>query len=418
MDEIQPVDWAVVDEKGRLVLPAEVARQHGLEPGARMRLESSPTGLRLHNPAVHLGKVYIEVTNRCNLSCRTCIRHNWDEPLGRMRAATFDSLLNDLSRLPSPPLLFFGGMGEPLAHPRIADMVAKAHQAGLRVELITNGTLLSAERSRALLDAGLDRLWVSIDGATPESYADVRLGAALPRVLENLATFRQMRRPGHRAQPEIGIAFVAMRRNIRDLPAVIALGKRLGAVHFMVSNVLPYTPEMQAERLYANTTRSITYLPSGWLPDLSLPKMDLDDTTSEIFLKALDSGCNVSFAGFNLGGANDVCSFLETGSLAVGWDGTISPCIALLHDFTSYLHGKPRANHRHVVGQVGQGSLMDIWRDPVYLAYREKVQGFGFAPCTACGGCDLSESNLSDCLGNEFPSCGGCLWAQAVIQCP
>ncbi|MRR10287.1 radical SAM protein, partial [bacterium] len=277
MDEIQPVDWAVVDEEGRLVLPPEVARAHGLQPGARLRLESTPGGLRLHNPAVHLSKVYVEVTNRCNLNCRTCIRRSWDEPLGRMRAATFSALVDDLARLPEPPLLFFGGMGEPLAHPRIATMVAEARGRGLRVELITNGTLLTAQRSRALLDAGLNRLWLSIDGATPQSYADVRLGAALPRVLQNLAAFRQMRRPGHRAQPEIGIAFVAMRRNIRDLPAVIALGKRLGAVHFMVSNVLPYTPEMQAERLYARSLRSITYLPSGWLPDLSLPKWDLDE---------------------------------------------------------------------------------------------------------------------------------------------
>lgn len=418
MDEIQPIDWAVVDEQGRLILPAELTRAHGLEPGARMRLESTPGGLRLHNPAVHLAKVYVEATNRCNLTCRTCIRHNWDEPLGRMQARVFNALIDDLAALPNPPLLFFGGMGEPLAHPRIAAMVRQAHEAGLRAELITNGMLLNAERSRALLEAGLNRLWVSIDGATPDSYADVRLGAALPRVLENLAGFRQMRRPGHRAQPEIGINFVAMRRNIHDLPAVIALGKRLGAVHFMVSNVLPYTAEMQAERLYTRSLRSVTYLPSGWLPDLSLPKWDLDETTSEVFLQALNSGCNVSFAGFNLGGANDVCSFLETGSLAVGWDGAISPCVALLHDFTSYLHGKPRANRRHVLGKVGERSLLEIWRDPDYLAYRERVQSFGFAPCTACGGCELSESNEADCLGNGFPSCGGCLWAQAVIQCP
>jgi hypothetical protein len=53
-----------------------------------------------------------------------------------------------------------------------------------------------------------------------------------------------------------------------------------------------------------------------------------------------------------------------------------------------------------------------------YVAYRQRVQNFAFAPCTACGGCDLSEANLEDCLGNEFPVCGGCLWAQAVIQCP
>jgi cholesterol oxidase len=38
--------------------------------------------------------------------------------------------------------------------------------------------------------------------------------------------------------------------------------------------------------------------------------------------------------------------------------------------------------------------------------------------CTFCGGCDMSESNVEDCFGNEFPTCGGCLWSQGVVQCP
>jgi hypothetical protein len=89
-----------------------------------------------------------------------------------------------------------------------------------------------------------------------------------------------------------------------------------------------------------------------------------------------------------------------------------------MHDHTSYLHGKPRRSRRHVVGRIGEQPLQAIWLDPAYLAYRQKVQSFGFAPCTFCGGCELSEANEEDCLGNTFPACGGCLWAQGVIQCP
>ena len=68
-------------------------------------------------------------------------------------------------------------------------MVAKVKALGATVELITNGTLLTQEMSGRLIEAGLDVLWVSLDGATPESYADVRLGAALPEVLANLGNF-------------------------------------------------------------------------------------------------------------------------------------------------------------------------------------------------------------------------------------
>ena len=414
----QTVSWAEVDEQGRIVLPPDVARQHGIRPGARLRIDSDLRNLRLHRSSTHLTKLYIEPTDICNLECRTCIRNSWDEPLGKMSDEVFEGILEGLKSLPALPSVFFGGLGEPLYHPRTIEMIEQIKALGARVELITNGTMLTEARIRQLIAAELDVLWVSIDGATPESYSDIRLGAQLPRVLKNLALFRRLRKQGHMATPEIGIAFVAMKRNIDDLPKVIKLGLKHGAVHFSISNVLPYTAELQEEILYRRTLSDITYLPSRWVPEINLPKMDINETTREAFIQALNCGCNVRFAGFNLGGSNDACPFVESGVMAVGWDGAVSPCLPLLHTHTSYLHKKPRINRRHVIGKVTEHSLEDLWNDAGYIAYRETVQGFGFAPCTFCGGCDLSEANEEDCVGNKFPACGGCLWAQGVIQCP
>jgi predicted metal-binding protein len=56
----------------------------------------------------------------------------------------------------------------------------------------------------------------------------------------------------------------------------------------------------------------------------------------------------------------------------------------------------------HVIGNVNQRALLDLWLDPEYLAYRERLHNFIFAPCTFCGGCDLSETNEEDCLGNDI----------------
>jgi MoaA/NifB/PqqE/SkfB family radical SAM enzyme len=410
--------WAEVDAEGRLVLPPEVAERFGLRPGARMRIEEGGNDVRLHRPPTHLTRIYIEPTNRCNLDCVTCIRNEWQSDLGQMAAETFDSIFAGVQDVSPPPTFFFGGLGEPLAHPRTIEMIARAKALGARVEMITNGTLLNARRTREIIDAGLDMLWVSLDGASPESYADVRLGAALPEVLENLEGFRRARHPGHRPTPEIGIAFVAMKRNIADLPEVIAIGRRHGATRFMVTNVLPYTEELRQEMLYERTLSDITYLPSAWLPTLNLPKMEINELTSEPFLKALTSNCNVTFAGNNLGGANDVCSFVESGSLTIGWQGDVSPCPPLQHTHSSYLHQYQRLSRRHIVGNVRERPLLDIWLDPAYVEYRERLHSFAFSPCTACGGCDLLESNEEDCMGNEFPACGSCLWAQGVIQCP
>lgn len=415
---VKPTLWAEVDENGRLVMPAEIAQQYGLTPGARLRLDPGGNDFRLHRPVTHLAKIYIEPTNRCNIECRTCMRHNWDVEMGQMSAATFAAILAGLRRLQTPPLVFFGGIGEPLAHPRTPEMIAQVKETGATVEMISNGTLLDEKRSRQLIAAGLDVLWVSIDGARPESYADVRLGAELPTVLENLSRFRKLRRPSHHPRPELGIAFVAMKRNVADLPEVMAIGRRLRVNRFMVSNLLPHTAEMVDEILYQDTLNDIAYLPSPWLRRVSIPKMDFNELTREPLLQAMSSGYNVTFAGSNLGSANDVCTFIESGSLTIGWDGRIAPCPPLLYNHNGYLRGYERASHAHILGNIRDHDLLELWLDPEYVAYRERVHRFAFAPCTSCGGCEDSRANDTDCFENPAPACGGCLWAQAVIQCP
>jgi MoaA/NifB/PqqE/SkfB family radical SAM enzyme len=415
----EAMNWIQVDKQGRLVLPPGLTQRYGLEPGVRIRFEEKNDAIRIYQPVTNLRKVYIEPTNRCNLTCLTCIRRSWDEELGMMPVDIFERIFADISEYNPKPSVFFGGLGEPLLHSNTIEWIARCKENGMKVEMITNGILLNEERARQLVDLKLDVLWVSIDGSKEESYADIRLGAELPNVLTNLSRLKSMRGFTFNPKPEIGIAFVAMKRNLSDLPEVIKIGKRHGAKHFMVTNVMPYTSNLQSEMLYNRTLRGITYLPSKWLPVVSFPKIDFDDDLKkETFFEVLNSGCNVEFAGQNLGEANDVCTFIGSGSLTIGWDGSVSPCPPLLHNHISYLHGKERRSYRHVVDNVRNRNLHEIWMDKEYVEYRQKVQDFAFAPCTPCGGCEISEANQEDCFGNTFPACGGCLWTQGVIQCP
>lgn len=361
-------------------------------------------------------KVYVEPTNRCNLACRTCLRTLWDEPPGDMDAATFARVLDGLRACVPVPTVFFGGIGEPLAHPRIIEMVAAAAAVGAPTELITNGTLLTSRRARALIDAGLGALWVSLDGATPASYTDVRLGAALPDVLTNMAWLRDLRDSLGSAGPEIGVVYVAMRRNIADLPAVLRLGRELGATRFMVTNVLAYSPDMCGEVLYARALCNGDYGPLPDVPGLRLPKLDRQWAESVPVREAVN-GARAAASGLSRP-VYDRCPFIEDGVLAVGWDGRISPCLPLLRTHTSYLHGCARLSRRYIVAHVGERGLPDVWRDSALAEFRERVRAFEFSPCTLCDGCLLSETNDEDCYGNSFPTCGGCLWAQGVVQCP
>lgn len=410
--------WAKVDPEGRLVLPAEFARGYGLAPGAEVRIDAEANGLRLRRPIANLAKVYVEPTNLCNLNCRTCVRNAWEEPLGRMSEAIFNRFMEGIRQFDNPPTIFFGGLGEPLFHPQIIEMVAEAKQAGCRVELITNGTLLAGQLSQGLVEAGLDLLWVSLDGADPDSYADVRLGAALPQIIQNVESFHALRRTIDNGKPEIGIAFVAMRRNIGELPAVLRLSTRLRASRISISNVLPYTQELCGQVLYSRVLGEIRNAPSPWVPSLDLPKIDANEATREALHYIRRGGYNLSYNGDYLGRGIDRCPFIEGGATAISWDGSLSPCLPLMHDHDCFLDERRRHSRRYVVGNLAEHSLDELWVRPDYVSFRRRVQEFDFSPCASCGGCELSETNEEDCFGNTFPTCGGCLWAKNVIQCP
>jgi MoaA/NifB/PqqE/SkfB family radical SAM enzyme len=297
-------------------------------------------------------------------------------------------------------------------------MVELARRAGAAVELITNGILLSEDVARRLLQAGLDRLWVSLDGATPQSYADVRLGASLPLVIANLRRLKELRAEMNSAAPRLGIAFVAMKRNIADLPELVRLGKSLGADQFSISNVLPHTPELREELLYRRSASTGGQAPSEWSPLIAFPRLDLDALTGDSLIQVLSGSHRLAIARQDVYAGMNTCPFVEKASVSVRWDGAVSPCQSLLHAHRSYLGDRVRISAAFNVGRLQEHTLAEIWNDPAYIELRERLIQFDFSPCTTCNSCEMAEANQEDCFGNVTPACGGCLWAQGFIQCP
>jgi MoaA/NifB/PqqE/SkfB family radical SAM enzyme len=416
--------FAYVDEAGRLVLPAEVVGRLSLTAGEQVVLEEHQDALTLLPPVTALRRIYVELTNQCNLTCTTCMRNVWDEPAGWMSRTTFERLLDGLREISPLPEVFFGGFGEPLAHPDALDMIKKVKELGTRVELITNGILLTEETSQRLIECGLDLLWVSIDGATPESYADVRLGDALPTVISNIRRLNMLR---HRivefvylsGKPELGIAFVAMRRNIADLPEVLRLGRRLEAKHFSITNVLPHTPELCDEILFSNILNNSD--PQNYAelsPRVNLPRLDVNEATQRPLSEILGGDYLLNIAGGVINQNRNICPFVQRSSLSIRWDGVVSPCLPLLHTHVSYLNDRRRLSYAYAAGDLSQNTLKEIWHHPEYLALRRRLQLWEFSPCVYCNSCEMAEDNREDCFGNYLPACGGCLWAQGLIRCP
>jgi MoaA/NifB/PqqE/SkfB family radical SAM enzyme len=411
---------SIIAADGTLSLSQDQARRWGLTAGVEVRVTETPEGLFLRraDPALH--KVYVEPTTLCNLACRTCVRNAWDEPMGHMAPEIYERLMTGLGRVPSLQKVAFWGFGEPLLHPNIVEMVAQAHALGARTELITNGLLLNPDMAHRLIDAGLDTVVVSVDGVSDQAYADVRVGAELGLVRRNLDALRDIRRGRIDGRPDVGLEFVAMRSNLAELPHLPRLAASLGASHVIVTNLLPYTEDMTDEILYNSVSLTGPYLPqpSELYPEIRLPRMDARGPVRQALSTLLRYSGMGRPHNEHVGPAYGYCRFVNEGTVAVAWDGRVSPCIPLLHSYRCYILGREKEIKGYAVGHLAEQDIDEIWRQANYATLRDRVQRFDFSPCATCGGCEMNLSNEEDCLGNTWPVCGDCLWAQGVIQCP
>lgn len=404
-------------EAGKLVVPGELEKKLGLSLGGRLKIALEGGRIEIL-PNIHsLNRLYIEPTSRCNLACRTCIRNTWNEPMGDMDMGDFRRLVAGLGRFPHLESVMFGGFGEPTAHPDILDMVRAVRSLGLRAEMTTNATLLDDALVEGLLRERLDALWISLDGTTEESFAAVRPGAGLASVLENVERLAEKNgREGH--EIEIGIAFVVMKTNLADIKHLDRLARSVGARRIIVSHVLPYSEAMEKEMLCLQTLTLETFTSAPGKTELSLPRIDVNNTTKETLFSLFQGFENLTFMGNRVAVDARRCRFVHDRAAFVRWDGRVAPCMGLLHSHKTYLYGLERQVRAHSFGGVREDDLFDIWSSKAYADFRDKVDTFDFSPCHVCGGCSLLEKNEEDCYGNEFPACGGCLWAQGVIQCP
>jgi len=130
-----------------------------------------------------------EVTNACNLSCTICpVNQGMKRRKARQDLAAFQRFLD---RNPGLQFVLLFQWGEPLLVKELPEMIAAATHRGIKTMITTNGTLLDERWCRWLLDAGLTRLTLSVDGG-PATHERIR-GVPLAPLRENLARLRRLR---------------------------------------------------------------------------------------------------------------------------------------------------------------------------------------------------------------------------------
>jgi len=184
-----------------------------------------------------LRMLFWETTVRCNLACAHCRRLESNEAgVADLSTAEAEALIGQLGELGrrqgAMPVVVFSG-GEPLCRGDLFDLVAAARQQGLICALATNGTMVNDAVARRIRDSGIDRVSVSLDGATAEVHDRMR---QIPGAFDG--AIAGIRRLGEQGVP-FQINFTLTRQNAAQLADVHELAGSLGAVAVHIFILVP-----------------------------------------------------------------------------------------------------------------------------------------------------------------------------------
>lgn len=186
-------------------------------------LQAALFALGRRRPITGPTKLAWEVTEACNSRCLTCNRRETPAP-GELTTEEGFRLIDDIAALGTMTLSFSGG--EPLVRPDFPRLVSRAVERGLSTSVSTNGLLLKGRRLEELLDAGIHSIYISLDGATPETNDRLRgIPGSHGRVLQAAETIIAERR-GKR--PRVYFNTTVSRANLSELPDIATLANERG----------------------------------------------------------------------------------------------------------------------------------------------------------------------------------------------
>jgi radical SAM protein with 4Fe4S-binding SPASM domain len=318
----------------------------------------------------------IEISSRCNLACRFCGRAaaleatngQSDRPSTRyllkqsprlgtdMSLKAFQQLVDDLPQLEE---IDIQGVGEPLINPAALEMIRWAGSRKIRVTFTTNGTLISKKAAEVLVSSTVRQLTVSVDGATPDTYAFLRRGSSLQRVVNNIQRLVALRNLSGSSTPRIRLAMVLTSHNILELPGLIELASRCGADVVTCSALKPVVPGLE-----------------NWLPDEGVVKRSIDEAANLAVISGVSFECEVIMPGVEITEKKPTQSLCIWPWLSamVTVDGYITPCCYVTDPAVFNL------------GNLRDQSFSSIWAGPTYREFRRQLREgrTSSLPCRSC----------------------------------
>lgn len=280
------------------------------------------------------------------------------EPVGPAKAPalmSFEAFRALLAEQPRLEELQLQGAGEPLAHPRLFDMIAYAVSRG--IDVVTGSSLLTISDARIeeCVTSGLRRIDVAPGAAHPSDCDYLRPGSKLRRALANVRRLVEARKAARRVHPEIRIVLMLLRSNLQRMPELIRLAREHGAdsvaFQHLWHDVCPARRFVEAESLLGEELdlRQAQASAAGLGVALELP---------------LVRRCDLPWR-----------------NVTIGASGEALPC--------------PRAKTRERLnlGSMRRDGVVRVWNNDAYREFRERLASD--APPQLCRRCSVYQAALA-----------------------
>jgi radical SAM protein with 4Fe4S-binding SPASM domain len=272
----------------------------------------------------------IEPTTSCNLRCPECPSglRSFTRPTGMLETKLFENVITELKD--ALMYLTFYFQGEPYLHKDFLEMVKFASNNGIYTSTSTNAHYLNYENAKATIKSGLDRVIISLDGTTQDTYQQYRIGGSLDKVIEGTKNLIAAKRELNSSTPHIIFQFLVVKPNEHQITEAKDLSKTLGVdeIRFKTAQIYDYENG------------------SGLIPENDKYARYRKNTQGKYEIKnKLLNHC-----------------WKMWHSAVITWDGLVVPCCF-----------DKDAEYR--MGNVSKNSFKDVWMSEKYLSFRKQLIG-------------------------------------------
>ena len=298
----------------------------------------------------------IELTTRCPLQCKMCIRsENDDWQYQDMALEDFKKILPYLGDVETVVL---EGWGESLLHKDLSQCIRLVKKEGSQVGFVTSGMGLTRDRISEFIEAGLDFVGFSIAGTTPETHDAIRVNSHLPDLLEGIRLFQEEKKRQGLLRPKMHLIFLMLKDNIHEVTSVPSFTKEAGLEEVILTNIC------HTINLWQETQRVFVWENVRNKYDETLQQTEANARRLNIRLK------KPSLSAIDV----PVCAENPFGSLYISAEGEVSPCVYLYpplpSPFKRIFRGKEYLSEKVSFGNIFRDPFPVIWSSGNYDAFR------------------------------------------------